>query len=594
MDAKLIAIYARVSTARQEEERTVENQLSVLREYARTNGHTIVKEYVDDGWSGDILARPGLDDLRQDAKRKIWGAVLIYDPDRLARRYSYQELVMDELREANVEVSFITVAAPKSPEDKILHGVRGLFAEYERAKISERFRLGKLRRVREGHVLVTEAGYGYRYIPKNEMRHGYYEIDEDEAKVVRMIFHWIADDGYTLKHVVRRLHALDIKPRKSKRGVWNTSTLCTLVRHKCYIGEMHWGKHYAVVAENPRVKDKYRKNKKTSSRIRPESEWMKIPVPAIIDRELFDRVQVQLEKNLSLHQRNKKNDYLLAGIIRCVCGRSRTGEGPKRGKYLYYRCSDRVLSAPLPPRCHERGVNARVSDCLVWQKISSMMTSPKLLETQVQRWIEARKTPTRVITEEREEVKREIARIKSAEDRYNNAYGAGLFTIEQLRLYLIPIRTEIASLETRLKTFDETVHDVSSIAIPTQSELREFARRCEESLANLNFDEKRAIVLKTVEKVVTDQKELQVYGHIPVTSSVNVFTSDRYGKDIDQQNHVEFKTSDRHGQEAPRHMNSCAIPFEFTISLPAPLRGGVDYGFLPGSNISKSARETGA
>src|SRR3989344_4939752 len=154
---RMIAIYARVSTARQEEEGTIETQLSAIRDFAEKNGYTIVKEYIDDGWSGDMLARPQLDQLRQDAKNKIWEAVLIYDPDRLARRYSYQELVMDELREAGIEMIFVTVSAPKNSEDKILHGVKGVFAEYERAKISERFRLGKLGKVREGHILTKFA-----------------------------------------------------------------------------------------------------------------------------------------------------------------------------------------------------------------------------------------------------------------------------------------------------------------------------------------------------------------------------------------------------------------------------------------------------
>ena len=96
---QLIAVYARVSTARQEEEGTIETQLSAVREFAGKNNYAIVKDYVDNGWSGDMLARPALDQLREDAKKKLWQAVLIYDPDRLARRYSFQELVMDELRE---------------------------------------------------------------------------------------------------------------------------------------------------------------------------------------------------------------------------------------------------------------------------------------------------------------------------------------------------------------------------------------------------------------------------------------------------------------------------------------------------------------
>ena len=112
---QLIAVYARVSTARQEEEGTIETQLSAIREFASKNNYTIVKDYVDNGWSGDMLARPALDQLREDAKKKLWQAVLIYDPDRLARRYSFQELVMDELRELGIEIALCYRLAFKKP-----------------------------------------------------------------------------------------------------------------------------------------------------------------------------------------------------------------------------------------------------------------------------------------------------------------------------------------------------------------------------------------------------------------------------------------------------------------------------------------------
>src|SRR3989338_2602965 len=96
---KLIALYARVSTSNQENEGTIESQIVAMKEFAQKNGYTIVREYLDNGWSGDSIVRPALDQLRMDAKKKIWEGILFYDPDRLARRYSYQELIMDELRE---------------------------------------------------------------------------------------------------------------------------------------------------------------------------------------------------------------------------------------------------------------------------------------------------------------------------------------------------------------------------------------------------------------------------------------------------------------------------------------------------------------
>ena len=189
-----IALYGRVSTSLQEDQETIQNQIMAMKDFADKKfgpgNYTIVREYLDEGWSGDNIVRPKLDELRVDSKKKIWDAVMIYDPDRLARRYSLQELVMDELKEAGIEVFFVTVSTPKNMEDKILYGVRGLFSEYERAKISERFRLGKLRKVKNGHILTTEALYGYSYIRNNKetKTHGYYVINEEEAVVVRMIF----------------------------------------------------------------------------------------------------------------------------------------------------------------------------------------------------------------------------------------------------------------------------------------------------------------------------------------------------------------------------------------------------------------------
>ena len=558
--AKLIAIYARVSTARQEEDGTIETQLAVLRDYARQYGHMIAKEYIDDGWSGDILARPALDALRQDVRARIWQAVLIYDPDRLARRYSYQELVMDELREAGAEVAFITVPAPKNSEEKILYGVRGLFAEYERAKIAERFRLGKLRKVKEGHVLASEAPYGYTYVPKQGANHGYYEINPDEARVVKLIFHSVAVEGVTLRQLIRRLHESGIRPRASARGAWSTSTLSSLLRNTTYIGQAVWGASYAVAPEKPLKKVAYRKIKKSSRRMRPKEEWITIPVPAIIARELFDQARARLNSNSATARRNRKNEYLLAGRIRCVCGRTRGGEGPQYGKYLYYRCSDRVMQFPLPPVCKERGVNARIADRLVWDDLVKLMGSPKLLLEQAERWHNAQHVTTADRGNELAQIRKELITLKDQVSRYDKAYGAGLFTLEQLKEYTEPIKVRIAALEQKQSEIGRETLPVSVIA-PDRDQVGRFAEEARKTLRDLHFEQKRLIVLNTVERIVATPKRLHVYGYVPIN------------------NHVEVRPVSRHGVNATRQNNPPSVPFEFTIDLPAPLRRGIDYGF---------------
>jgi site-specific DNA recombinase len=553
---KIIAIYARVSTAKQEEEQTIKNQIEVCKEFAEKNEYCIVKEYIDEGWSGDILARPALDTLRQDAKTKQWEALLIYDPDRLARRYSYQELVMDELRESGIEVLFITVSTPKNNEDKILHGVRGLFAEYERAKISERFRLGKLRKLKEGHILTSEAKYGYTYIPKQGTTHGYCIINEAEAKVVQMIFELIAN-GMTLKKVVKYLQELGIPPRKSKRGVWNTSTLGTLLRHKIYIGEAHWGKSYAIVPVKPLKMEKYRKIRKTSRKDRPEEEWYKISAPAIISKELFEKAGRQLEINYARANRNKKNNYLLSGKIKCVCGVPRCGEGPQKGKHLYYRCANRVYNYPLPPTCHEKGINARIADTLIWKGVVSLMTSPNVMKEQISRWVLKKNSQHHTDMIDTNTLQKNIQKLKAEEERYNKAYGAGIFNIGQLKEYTLSVREKIVSIEKQIIKAQGEQKTVT-LQLPSENEVESFAKEASVQLTNLSFEEKYAIIGRVIDRVIASQKELQVTGHIPISSHVKLHPFHRYTEDTTRHN---------------------LIPFEFKISLPPPMIRGIDYGF---------------
>ncbi len=517
---KLIAVYARVSTAKQEEEGTIETQLSAVRDFIERNNYTVVQEYIDNGWSGDILARPQLDQLRQDAKQKRWEAVLIYDPDRLARRYSYQELIMDELREVGVEVIFVTVPSPKNNEDRIVHGMKGLFAEYERVKISERFRLGKMRKVREGNILVSEAPYGYIYIPKKDKVHGYYKINKEEAKVVKMIFNFVANEGLTIRGVVKKLQELKIGPRKSKRGVWNTSTLSHLLRNKTYIGEAYYGKSCAVVPERPFNVEKYRKIKKTSRKIRPEEEWVKVPVLPIIDRSLFMSAQELLRANFELSKRNRKNEYLLAGKMWCSCGNRRTGEGSQHGKHLYYRCTDRVHNFPLPPTCTESGINTKIADKLIWQKIVELMSSPKLMSMQIKRWLNEKQKEVSTSVVNVEVIKKEISKLKEEEERYTKAYGVGLISIEKLRGYTISLRDKICLFENQIRQTQEEKR-INEATLPQKDEIEIFAKRAMETLHDLNFEAKNAIVRSVIDKVVGTQKELQVYGFIPVEINNN-------------------------------------------------------------------------
>ncbi len=532
---ELIAIYGRVSSSNQENEGTIETQLFSVRNYAKENGFVIVKEYTDEGWSGDSLVRPGLDQLRIDAKNKAWDAVLIYDPDRLARRGAWQEVVIEELKEIEIDVLFVTIPKPKTDEDIIMNKMRGVFTEYERMKIKERFRLGKVRKANEGHIIVSEAPYGYTFIPKNgkkgdtDFHQGYYEICEIEAQIVRGLFKWVDEEGLTLRGLVRKLQELGVAPRKSKRGVWSTSTLSTLLRNRTYIGEGHYGASYATVPVNPTKKEIYKKIKKTSRRMKPQNEWIIISTPKIIEEDLFDRVGNKLKSNFLLSKRNTKNEYLLTGKIWCGCGNRRAGEGPQRGKHLYYRCTDRVKSFPLPPSCVQKGINARIVDDLLWKQIVSIISSPELLLKNIERWFENQNKQVVVSTINIPEVIKEINKLKEQEDRYVKAYGAGVITVDKLKEHTTPIKEKIHSFENQINKAQLEITETRGLVLPKLEEMEEFSRKVLKVLDknNLSFKARKAIIMNIIDKVVGTKEKLEVYGFIPITSNINVFTLNR-------------------------------------------------------------------
>lgn len=513
----LIAIYARVSSERQEKEETIQNQIMALEDFAKEKGHTIVARYLDDGWSGTILARPSLDDLRLDARKKLWEGVLIYDPDRLARKYSYQELISDELIELGLKVLYVTTPPPEDDSDKLLYGVKGLFAEYERARIAERFRLGKIRKARDGHVVTSQAPYGYDYIPKQASREGYYKINKVEAAVVKMIFQWITTERLTMREIVRRLQDLAIPPRKSKRGVWNTSTLVNMFRNETYIGKAFYNRSIAVIPENPLKNEKYKRVKKTSRKFKPEKDWIEIPVLAIIDKDVFEKARQQLKTNFELCDRNKKNEYLLAGRIYCMCGRRRTGEGPQKGKHLYYRCTDRVYSFPLPPKCKERGVNAKVADKLVWDHLAAFMSNPERIKKEASKFVGQKKDTAVEQGSDSDSLKTEIERLKKEEQRYIKAFGAEIISMEQFKEAIGDLKSRRGILERQIGKIESERREIDDVVLPNDDELKEFSEAARYVLTKrLNFEAKQVILRKVVDTVIGQQSQLLVRGYLPV------------------------------------------------------------------------------
>src|SRR2546422_6398594 len=241
---KPAAIYARVSSDRQKENHTIASQCEALKEFARTHNYMVPPGWVfeDEGYSGAILARPGLESLRDLAAEGQIRAVLVYAPDRLSRKYAYQILLAEEFSRCGVELIFLKSPAGATPEDQLLVQFQGMIAEYERAQIAERSRRGKRHKARHGGVnVLSGAPYGYRYVRKSDTSAAFYEVIEAEAKVVRMVFEIYTQQRLSINAIARLLNERQIATRTGK-GRWERSTVWGMLRNPAYRGTACYGK----------------------------------------------------------------------------------------------------------------------------------------------------------------------------------------------------------------------------------------------------------------------------------------------------------------------------------------------------------------
>src|SRR6266852_9547121 len=245
MSTTQAAIYARVSSERQATAQTIASQLAALRERVTVDGYVVPEamQFLDDGYSGTTLVRPALERLRDIVAAGAVDRLYVHSPDRLARKYAYQVLLVDEFRRSGVEVIFLNRELGQTPEDDLLLQVQGMIAEYERAKIIERNRRGKRHAARSGSVnALSGAPYCYRYFTKQEGGgRARYEIDIQEARVVKKIFEWVGKERVTIGEVCRRLVRAGQKTRKGKL-FWDRSVIWGVLKNPAYIGEAGFGK----------------------------------------------------------------------------------------------------------------------------------------------------------------------------------------------------------------------------------------------------------------------------------------------------------------------------------------------------------------
>ena len=499
------ALYARVSTERQADRGTIGSQLQLLRQHIAEVGDELVGEYADDGHSGARLDRPGLDALRDAAEAGLIERVWCLSPDRLARVYAYQVLVLDELDRFGVVVAFTDSPGltADDPQSILLTQVQGVIAEYEKAKIAERHRRGRLFRARAGEVVTWKTAYGYRRIPRSTATgQAHLEIYQPEAVVVRRIFTDRAA-GITVREICRRLNA-DAIPSPTGKPTWGTSTISRLLRNEAYIGRVYYNRTELVPDRRP--------TRHHRQVWRDRDEWIPIDCPRIISDELFQAAgRVATDNTKWSPRRAEPGQWLLKGLVKCgVCGVG-TNCHKMRGRngtwHRYYHCRnhDPLRAGGESRRCPERNIRADALDTFVFDHIRTAITRPDLLLAGEQAVTLRTPIPDdELLAAELARLDRKLDAADAERRRLLDLYQAGLIDLPELQRRA----TEVSSRRKELQHKRTSLADQRA-ALTRDNQLRsrvhDFAARVHTIIDTLDDTQKQQLLRLLIEDVrVTD------------------------------------------------------------------------------------------
>jgi len=514
-----VALYARVPSEAQEARGTIGSQLEVLRARVAAEGHELVAEFCDDGYSGARLNRPGLDALRDQAEAGAFDAVWCLSPDRLARAYAYQVLVLDELEQFGVRVLFSDAPAiDDDPQARLLTQVQGVIAEYERCKIAERNRRGRLFRARAGEMVTWKAPYGYRRVPRDATGPARLEVFKPEAAVVRRIYDDYVNGGLSIRHIMRALNTEQI-PTPTGKAEWWHSTLCRILTNQAYVGRVYFNQTETIPTNTAANSGRRRP---ATQRRRPREEWIEIPCPSILDDAIFEAAQRVSRDNSKWSPRNLQDEaWLLRGLVRCgACGACLNSHKLGRNAdkvHRYYTCRNKARSGvPGQQRCPERSVRADVLDAFVFEQVKAALLRPEVLcAGEAALRAATPSTDDELLGAELDRLTRKIDNNRAERRRLADLYQSGLLELNEVQRRAREVDTRH---DTLARQRDELIAQRQQLAIDNrlQQRVSDFARRAALGVDKLNFQQRQQLLRLIVDHVSVTGWQVEIHLRIPL------------------------------------------------------------------------------
>jgi site-specific DNA recombinase len=534
---KRAILYARVSTEEQARSGfSLAQQLEALREYAAREGYEVIEEVEDPGHSGASLERPGMDRVRDLVAAGSVSVVLAQDRDRFAREPAYHYILRQELEEHGTKLRALNDRGDGSPEGELTDGILDQLAKYERTKIAERTRRGMLRRVREGNPNVTgRPRYGFRY---NEAKDALL-VYEPEMRVVEKIFR-MAADGLGLSAIQSRLHAAGVSTATGK-PVWDIQMIRRIIASDMYrphtlqeisklvtpevASQLDASKEYGIqwynrqrvsvsTVSEPDGAGGRRYRKERTFRWRPKEEWIAIPVPAYLSRELVDRARAVVGSGRARERKHLARDWELRGMMRCRCGRkmgTRTAES--RGRLFFYYVCRRSPVAKKIGECAQGCIRATCVEDAVWRFVSSLLKDPDRIRLGIEELIEqereaAHSDPKREATPWEEKIA-ECSRLRSA---YQDQQAAGLMTLEELASKLAKLEKTRSVAAAELKALEAREERLRELEADRDALLSSYAETVPEALDGLSSEERTRVYRMLQLEVRPDLEGYEVSG----------------------------------------------------------------------------------
>jgi len=344
------ALYARVSSEKQDVDLSISAQLKALREYAARNGHEVIKEYVDEAESGKTTARPAFREMISAARRsqKPFALILVWKYSRFARSREDSIVFKTMLRKNGIRVVSISEPAEDTPTGKLLEAMIESLDEFYSANLGEEVTRGMRESASRGFYISAQPPFGYRKVKVNDggKERPKLDIEPNQARIVTRIFNEIFE-GNGLIEVAKQLNREGTAGPRGKG--WMKTTIHKILTNEVYTGTLVWGR--ASIHGLPVI--------------RVDNAW-----PAIIDKSTFDQAQILLKDRapVSLHPKRVASRYLLSGLARCGhCGKALVGQDAKSGQFTYYVCG--TLLKKGAGSCPTRYLNSQQFESLVIEKI---------------------------------------------------------------------------------------------------------------------------------------------------------------------------------------------------------------------------------